>query len=161
MSMKPNESRPAPDCPEAFRALLAKLIQVQGLALPADDCLRMEVLAHILERYRHPLHCRRQDRLSYERFLQCGLFVDKDSFVVSVPDRFQPMGSGIAPIQYQVPLLNFLLAHQHKNVRVIEVIDQFIEKVWGQLKPLDFKQTETGATRCYTNVRFAAKVLRS
>lgn len=159
--MNAQSNPPKPDCPEVFRALLARLVQVRGGAFPADDCLRMELLGHILERYKHPLNCHRQERLSYEGFLQCGLFVDKDGFVISVPDRFQPMGSGIAPIQYQVPLLNFLLAHNHQNTRVIEVIDQFVAKVWNQLQPLDFKQTKTGATRCYTNVRFAASVLRS
>jgi hypothetical protein len=149
-----------PDCPEAFRALLARLVQIQGVTLPVDDGLRMEVLGHILERYQHPLNCRREERLPYEQFLQCGLFVDTDRVVLSVPERFQPMGSGIAPIQYQVPLLNFLLAHYRRQARVIDIIDEFIAKVWDQLKPVDFKQTKTGATRCYTNVRFAATVLR-
>lgn len=158
--MNPQANSPKPDSPEAFRALLARLVQVQGADLPVDDGFRMEVLGHILERYKHPLHCRREERLPYERFLQCGLYVDQDRLVVSVPDRFGPMGSGIAPIQYQVPLLCFLLANYSRKARVIDIIDQFIAKVWSQLKPMDFKQTKTGATRCYTNVRFAATVLR-
>lgn len=43
---------------------------------------------------------------------------------------------------------------------MLRIIDLFIDSIWTQLSFLDFKKTKTGVTRCYTNTRFAAHVLR-
>ena len=41
-----------------------------------------------------------------------------------------------------------------------DIIRMFIDKIWDQLSILDFKRTETGVIRCFTNTRFASHVLR-
>ena len=76
-----------------------------------------------------------------------------------VPDP----GSGIPPIRYQRTLLVYLLLHHQGNkarIPVLNIIRNFIAEIRDSLSPVDFKKTETGVIRCFTNTRFAANKLR-
>jgi hypothetical protein len=70
------------------------------------------------------------------------------------------LGSGTPPIQLQPILLLFLLIYHKESYQIYDIISSFIDKIWNQLEFLDFKKTQTGVVRCFTNTRFAAHTLR-
>jgi len=147
------------DSPDAFKSLLSRILVPQGFGSAVDNELRLELLGHLLDRYRHELK-HKDGRISFDDFLQCKLFIDSDRVIVQSPPKFVFQGSGLRPLSYQAPLLLFLLANHRRELQVIEIIESFIDTIWNQLSPLDFKKTQTGVTRCYTNTRFAAHTLR-
>lgn len=69
--------------------------------------------------------------------------------------------TGTPPLQLQPRLLLYLLLYHKQRTQPLEVIDGFISKMLPYLRPVDFVRTKTGVTRCYTNTRFAANVLRA
>lgn len=99
--------------------------------------------------------------MSFEEFTQCQVLADTDKLFVAAPQSFKPRGTGTTAIQLQAPLLLFLLSHHRDRYPVLEIIRLFVATVRKQLEYLDFKKTQTGVTRCFTNTRFAAKVLRA
>lgn len=100
------------------------------------------------------------DEVSFEEYVQSDVRIRGNRLLVSAPSKLQDVGSGTSPIQLQAPLLLFLLLNHKERYQVLEIIKYFIGEVRGQLKFLDFKKTKTGVTRCFTNTRFAANVLR-
>lgn len=68
---------------------------------------------------------------------------------------------GTAPLHLQPKLLLFLLLYHREGAAPLEVIDGLIAKILPELRPSDFVRTKTGVTRCYTNTRFAAGILRN
>ena len=54
----------------------------------------------------------------------------------------------------------FLLINHEKTYQVFDIIDRFIKAIWDGLSVEDFKRTQTGVIRCFTNTRFAANTLR-
>jgi hypothetical protein len=80
--------------------------------------------------------------------------------VITAPKGYESLGSGTDRLRLQSALLLFLLVHHRERHSVLDIIQLFIERIRGQLTFLDFKKTKTGVTRCYTNTRFAARVLR-
>ena len=100
------------------------------------------------------------NNLSIEEFVQSDILSDTDQLRYSLPKKLHDLGSGTRPIQLQPKLLLFLLIYHKEEYRVIDIIRYFIDKIWDYLGTLDFKKTETGVIRCYTNTRFAARSLR-
>ncbi|NLW30569.1 MAG: hypothetical protein GXY77_03830 [Fibrobacter sp.] len=98
--------------------------------------------------------------ISLEDFINSKILIDKNHLKVSCSKYGNVLGSGTPSISFQPQLLYFLLLNHKKEYRVLDIIHLFIKKVKPSLTILDFKKTETGAIRCYTNTRFAANTLR-
>lgn len=62
------------------------------------------------------------------------------------------------PVDFQTPLLTYLL-FMSRDGQVIGTVENFVAGCRDQLATADFQRTRTGATRCFTNVRFAAATL--
>jgi hypothetical protein len=62
---------------------------------------------------------------------------------------------------YSLSFLLFLsMQRTHNAEDLLEMMSQFIEIIKGRLSYEDIVTTETGVTRCYTNLRFTLKELR-
>lgn len=144
--------------PEGFVELLREFVRVDG---ESDSRIepRIDVLERVLEHLRVHKHYL-ENRLGLEEFLQGDVFVDQGRLVYSPPQSLKPTGCGIHPVNLQPMLLVFLLIYHKESYRVYDIISKFIDKIWDQLSILDFKRTETGVIRCFTNTRFAARALR-
>ncbi len=144
--------------PEGFVELLREFVRVDG---ESDSRIepRIDVLERVLECLRVKTHYL-ENGLRLEEFLQGNVFVDQGRLVYSPPQSMQPMDCGTGPVHLQPMLLMFLLIYHKESYRVYDIISKFIDKIWNQLSILDFKRTETGVIRCFTNTRFAANALR-
>jgi hypothetical protein len=144
---------------KAFEALIDRWVTIQNFAAKDAVGLKIELLALTLDKLKH---ARKQkgEQITFEEFEQSMLLADIDRLVVAAPEHVTQLGTGTEPIRLQSPLLLFLLIHHRERFEVLRIIELFIEKIWGGLTFLDFKKTRTGVTRCYTNTRFAAHVLR-
>lgn len=134
-----------------------QVVKVDGLADGIDT--KAALLGFVLDELQR-VRAATEPPIKFEQFIQCNRFIDLDSIVFTAPRSFRWDGFGTKPIQLQVPLLLFLLIHHHKKWPVLRLINRFIDLVTPRLQPLDFKKTKTGVTRCHTNTRFAANVLR-
>lgn len=116
----------------------------------------LERLADVL-RFKHSYF---NTSISLEEFI-CGKFeIDQHVLTISGLQNGSGLGSGTPPLSLQPQLLKFLLLFHKAEYQVIDIIRLFIKKIQPNLSILDFKKTETGATRCFTNARFAANRLR-
>lgn len=144
-----------------IEAILNDFIQIDaGGKRNIDFNLKLDLLGRTLE----TLRIKRKtldNKLPVEEFLQGDRFVDTDCIRFMLPEKYTDPGSGTPPIRLQPKLLLFLLLYHQKAYRVLDIIKHFIDKVWDQLEIIDFKKTQTGVFRCYTNTRFAAKTLRA
>ena len=57
-------------------------------------------------------------------------------------------------------MLFLLYRHNRGYYSIYNTIDSFTKTIWDHLETLDFKRTQTGVIRCFTNTRFAANTLR-
>lgn len=144
----------------ALEALIDRLVRVQGFGRQPELDAKIALLSFTLEQLKHERRTA-EDLVTFEEFTECNVFADTDRLVVTAPASFKHLGTGTAAIQLQAPLLLFLLLHHRERFPVLEIIQLFIAKIRDQLDYLDFKKTQTGVTRCFTNTRFAAKVLRA
>jgi len=128
---------------------------------PGSDSLdrKIELLCFALEELKF-VRGGDTDEVSFEEYVQSDVRISGNKLLISAPAVSRNQGSGTSPIQLQAPLLLFLLLNHKERYQVLEIIKYFIGEVRGQLKFLDFKKTKTGVTRCFTNTRFAANVLR-
>ena len=155
MSIEPNN-------PELLKAmaLIDEIVQVHSNSLSDTD---LEYKLDAVERTIELIRIRRK-KLKYslllEEYIQGDLFVDNANIHFYPPEKLKGFGSGIPPSYYQPKLLLFLLLYHREKYRVIDIIEMFINKIWDDLGTLDFKKTDTGVFRCYTNIRFAAHTLR-
>ena len=141
-------------------ALIDQIVQVDYSGKTAND---YELKLNLLERTIELIRIKRKslfNPLSFEEFIQSDILSDRDQLRYSLPEKVDNLGSGTRPIQLQPKLLLFLLIYHKEQYRVIDIISYFINKIWDYLRTIDFKKTETGVIRCYTNTRFAAKSLR-
>ena len=145
---------------EPLEGLIDRWVQVEGFQQKPKLDVKIAVLSYALEQLKHERRAP-EELVGFEEFTQCRVFPDTDCLVVSAPQLMKHVGTGCAAIQLQAPLLLFLLLHHRERFPVYEIIRLFIDKIRGQLEYLDFKKTKTGVTRCFTNTRFAAKVLRA
>lgn len=143
---------------EAIEAFLKSRITFLGLPDSIGSRIDfLEMLAATL-RYRHR-HFEHQ--VEFETFIQCDVTAD-DRIVCSAPEYYCDISTGTPPVLLQPDLLIFLMLFDKEEYRVIDIIERFIRHphVYSKLSVEDFKKTETGVTRCFTNTRFAAKNLR-
>ena len=143
----------------AIEALIDQWVQVEGFHQKPQLDAKIALLSLALEQLKHERRVP-EELVGFEEFTQCQIFADTSKLVVAAPEFVQHLGTGTAAIQLQAPLLLFLLLHHQERFPVYDIIRLFIEKIRDQLEYLDFKRTKTGVTRCFTNTRFAAKVLR-
>lgn len=145
---------------EALEALIDQWVQTTGFRQESVLDVKIAVLAFVLEQLKHERRAP-EELVKFEEFTQCEVFFDTAKLIVSAPEYFGPVGTGTAAIQFQPPLLLFLLLHHRERYKIYDIIRLFVEKIRGQLTILDFKKTTTGVTRCFTNTRFAANSLRA
>jgi len=141
-----------------FEALVDSLVQVAAEgAVPVEQ--KINALERLIERWRIARH-KLVNPLEFEEFEDWKWFAAPDKFHFVENRSGVTEGSGTSPIRLQRKLLVFLLLHHGQYGHVLEIIDEFIEKMRPSLSILDFKKTRTGVFRCYTNTRFAAVALR-
>jgi len=152
----------------ALEELIDRLVAVDSFASqktllpdpdPSDLDLKIALLSFILEELRYERNAE-VEPVTFEKYVRCDVFTDDEKIVIVAPQKYEDIGSGTTRVQLQSALLLFLLIHHRARYSVLEIIQLFIEKIRSQLTFLDFKKTKTGPTRCYTNTRFAAGVLR-
>jgi len=102
-----------------------------------------------------------ENHLSFENFIQGKVYFEEDRLKYFPANKVWNLGSGTKPIHLQPKLLIYLLLNYKKKGDVYNIIDDFIDTIWNELKTVDFKRTKTGVRRCFTNTRFAANVLRA
>jgi hypothetical protein len=76
-----------------------------------------------------------------------------ESLQLENPDFFRS-------VDYQYNFLTFLIKNYNPTLELREYIDKFIDKFKEEFTVADIKITDTGVTRCKTNIRFAVKSLR-
>lgn len=143
---------------ETFEELIGQLIKIPMKAVcPVSD--KVDHLERLIEQWRIS-RFKLRNSLDFEEFLETKWMVD-DSHVHFAPTGNQPdRRAGTSPLRLQRKLLDFLLLHQGSYPDVLKCIRGFIGKIHSDLDIRDFKKTETGVIRCFTNTRFAANKLR-
>jgi len=105
-------------------------------------------------------HRHLENKITFESFLQGQISIDEGKLSYIPCPNLKDLGSGTRPIHLQPKLLIYLLLNYKKKLDVYNIIEAFIDEIWGELKIVDLKKTKTGVTRCFTNTRFAANTLR-
>lgn len=143
----------------ALEDLIRKIVVLEGCA-DADNLERkIELLCFALEELKFTRGSVPEE-VTFEEYVQSKIAIQGKELVISTPSELRNIGSGTSSIQLQASLLLFLLLNHKERYQVFEIIKYFVEEVRSELTFLDFKRTRTGVTRCYTNTRFAANVLR-
>lgn len=138
-----------------LETLVNQLVQLDGASLKE----KMDALERLIEQWRIGRH-QLGNALQFEDFLEWKWLVDSNRLYFAPGAAKEEKGFGTPPIRLQRKLLVFLLLHHGCHQRVLTAIDAFVAKIRSDLQLLDFKKTETGVFRCYTNTRFAANKLR-
>ena len=144
---------------EKAKALVEELVQIDCSGEKNDFNFKLDLLDRTIEMLRIRQRSLKNE-LRFEDYIQGHICCEGDSLHFTVPETQNLLGSGTNPIQLQPKLLLFLLIYHRERYRVLDIIEQFIGKIWDDLTTVDFKKTETGVFRCFTNTRFAAKTLR-
>jgi hypothetical protein len=146
----------------AFESLVQNLVQIPSAA-PVPIELKIGLLERLIERWRIDRH-QLENAITFENFPSWDWLMDERMLHFTQKRGITPSpGSGIPPIRYQRTLLVYLLLHHQGNkarIPVLNIIRNFIAEIRDSLSPVDFKKTETGVIRCFTNTRFAANKLR-
>lgn len=124
----------------------------------------LEAKIDVLDRTLELLRIKRQhleNNIPMEEFIQAETFIKNGILQYSETSDYRSLGSGTSPIRFQPGLLIYLLMNHRNKQNVLNIINNFINKIWNHLGPLDFKKTQTGVMRCFTNTRFAALTLRN
>jgi hypothetical protein len=140
--------------------LIQRWVQTDELPLGRESLLsKIDILERVLEDLRF---CNRdpENKLRLENYVQGQVLADNGVMHFAPPQKPTDQGSGTRPILLQPNLLLFLLLNHCEAFEVYDIIAKFIEKMRPEFTLLDFKKTRTGVTRCFTNTRFAANVLR-
>ncbi|MDF7801793.1 hypothetical protein P4C99_20105 [Pontiellaceae bacterium B1224] len=128
-----------------------------GLDMPVEG--KAEVLEKLLWLFRVSRN-RFADKIDFETVVESKLLVSDDQISITMPKESTQCDKGTRPVQYQPPLLWHLLLTGGNEEPVFDTISTFIHRYYTQLQIEDFKKTDTGVIRCFTNTRFAAKTLR-
>jgi hypothetical protein len=142
---------------ERFSALVEKFIVLDQDG--TDLRQKIDILERLIEIWRF-VNRSPDNLMPLEEVFQSSALFGDDAVTLIMPERSENLGKGIPPIQLQAPLLIYLLRSREKYKHVYDIIRDFIESYRDKLSVLDFKKTETGVTRCFTNTRFAANTLR-
>jgi len=145
---------------EGLKRLIEEWVYIEGDPPDRENLQnKLDILERAIESLR--IHCKCiENPLPLETFIQGHMDVDQNTLQYYFPSRHASLGSGTPPIQLQPILLLFLLIYHRRSYQVYDIISGFIHKLWDQLEFLDFKKTQTGVIRCFTNTRFAAHTLR-
>ena len=147
---------------EKLAGLIDLIVDFQDLGGHLRDAKgqeKIDLLERALQALRI-LHRRPNNSLPLETFVQSEMIVDEKGVLFRLPRFVENLGSGTPPIQLQPALLLFLLLYHRHKFAIYDIIEKFISLVWDELDFLDFKRTQTGVMRCFTNTRFAALKLR-
>lgn len=144
---------------DALEDLIDTVVVLPNVSGPLSLNRKIALFGFVLEQLKYARGIDSEE-VSFEEYLQSEIEVSGGKLRISAPSEVRDIGSGKSPIQLQAPLLLFLLLNHQERYQVLEIIKYFIEQLGNQLSFVDFKKTKTGVTRCFTNARFAAKVLR-
>ena len=158
MDNPPTSQYPGLDSIEKF---LEKWIEPHGYSpAPTVMTLKIDLMQHALELLRVK-HNHFENMVEFEEFICGSITADIQGLHFSSPKKTQDIDGGTKPIRLQPKLLVFLLTHHRSAYKVYDIISNYIKKIFSQLQLVDFKRTQTGVYRCFTNTRFAANTLRS
>jgi hypothetical protein len=141
-----------------FEQLVNGLVHVQGDPR-APISRKVDLLERLIERWRIERH-KLSNELEFEEFLVWRWFSDGGQLHFTKTNEFVDYSAGTAPLRLQRKLLVFLLLNHGKYEHVLDIIRNFVRTIRADLNVRDFKKTETGVFRCFTNTRFAANTLR-
>ncbi|MCO5274934.1 MAG: hypothetical protein M9900_08445 [Flavobacteriales bacterium] len=144
---------------DKLEAWIDGIIAIDGLRGPDAVDAKLDALGYVVDRLKR-LRKAKGPSFSFEQYVHVQHDVI-DNVLFLVPSNVrEELGKGFSPVQLQVPLLLFLLIHHRDRHNVLDIIDLFTGRLANQFKEVDYKRTDTGVIRCYTNTRFAAKRLR-
>ncbi|HRO40896.1 MAG TPA: hypothetical protein PLY76_13145 [Flavobacteriales bacterium] len=144
---------------DKLEAWIDGIIAIDGLRGPDAVDAKLDVLSYLVDSLKRGRKAK-GPTYSFEQYVHARHDVI-DNVLFLVPSNVrQELGKGFSPVQLQVPLLLFLLIHHRDRHNVLDIIDLFTGQLAGQFMDVDYKRTDTGVIRCYTNTRFAAKSLR-
>jgi hypothetical protein len=144
---------------EELKQLIEGWVYIEGDSPERENFRdKLDILERALESLRIECRCI-ENQVPLEIFIQGHAHKDHSTLRYYFPTRHDSLGSGTPPIQLQPLLLLFLLIYHRRSYQIYDIISKFIEKIWDQLTFLDFKKTQTGVVRCFTNTRFAAHTL--
>ena len=144
---------------EELKQLIEGWVYIEGDSPERENFRdKLDILERALESLRIECRCI-ENQVPLEIFIQGHAHKDHSTLRYYFPTRHDSLGSGTPPIQFQPLLLLFLLIYHRRSYQIYDIISKFIEKIWDQLTFLDFKKTQTGVVRCFTNTRFAAHTL--
>ena len=139
---------------------IEKWIEPHGYAAkPSPLALKIDLMEHALGLLRIK-HQHFESRVRFEDFIQGSIAADIGGLHFSAPGNKHDVGSGTSAIRLQAKLLMFLLVYHRSKYQIYDIISNYIDKIYAQLRLEDFKRTKTGVYRCFTNTRFAANTLR-
>ncbi len=145
---------------EELKQLIDEWVHIEGDPPDRENLQdKLNILERALESLRIECRCI-ENKLPLETFIQGRARREQNTLSYCFPARHDSLGSGTPPIQLQPMLLLFLLIYHRRSYQIYDIINGFIHKICDQLGFLDFKKTQTGVVRCFTNTRFAAHTLR-
>jgi hypothetical protein len=141
-----------------FETLIDSLINVHGVG-EATISKKVDLLERLIEQWRIERHVLSYE-LEFEEFLVWKWQSDHSQLHFQKTNERVDYHAGTRPLRLQRNLLVFLLLHHREFEHVLDIIRAFVRTVRPGLSVRDFKKTETGVLRCFTNTRFAANKLR-
>ncbi|MEK7728876.1 MAG: hypothetical protein AAB354_10715 [candidate division KSB1 bacterium] len=147
--------------------LLNEIIIIYPLDANQDSLkLKVDILERIIGQIRNELK-HTQNGFLPEQLLKTTIFVNDSERRIHI-DLNQQNENRNATAQLEIrtsrnlqaSLLVFLLLNFHRHDSVFRVIEDFVDEIRPTFSIRDFQRTKTGAIRCFTNTRFAAKQLR-
>lgn len=142
-----------------FEGLIDRLILDGDLPERLTPEQKIDLLARLLEQWRFE-RFKLENKLPMEQMLNMEWLIHDDRVFVRQSEVLSDHGKGTKPLQLQRRLLAHLLIDHGQTRSILALIDGFIARIHKELGPVDFKRTDTGVIRCYTNTRFAANKLR-
>lgn len=141
-----------------FEQLVDRLIDVSGSG-EEPISRKVDLLERLIEQWRIERH-QLSNGIDFEEFLVWRWFSDPGRLHFTKSNEIVDRSAGTAPLRLQRKLLVFLLLNHGKYHHVLDIIRDFVWTIRSSLEIRDFKKTETGVFRCFTNTRFAANILR-
>ena len=145
---------------EILTGFLIQSITASGYTSQSGEIeFKIDVLERALEVLRYE-YKHIENKLPFEEFLSGTITLKSGRLNFVASEKTKDVGTGTAAVRLQPKLLLFLLLNHRSYFKIYDIIDKFVEKIWDELQVIDFKKTQTGVTRCFTNTRFAATTLR-
>jgi hypothetical protein len=145
--------------PNPLEGLIDRFVRLEGFPAGIEMHQKIDVLEYVLAKLKYERR-HSAEQVTFEEFERCHVVADTGCIVVTANQNASVRTPPIAPLRLQAPLLIFLLLHHQARFQVLEIITLFIGEIRNSLTFPDFKKTQTGVTRCFTNTRFAATRLR-